>query len=75
MRFKIRDQLLDPDNPYPLTIKELTQEAEDAILNNVFADQLKKPLTPELQVPGIPDSVSAPEICAAIRHPFMPRYR
>ena len=55
LRFKTKDQLLDPDDPCPPTTKEITQEAEDAILNNVCADPLKKPLTLEPQVPGVPD--------------------
>jgi len=70
LRFKTRDQLLDPDDPCPLTTKELTQEAEDAILNNVFADALKKPLTLVLEVPGVPDSGPATAIIDAIRHHF-----
>jgi len=61
LRFKTRDQLLDPDDPCPLQEKELTQEAEDAIVNNVFAERLKKPVTLEIQVPGVPDSGSATE--------------
>jgi hypothetical protein len=68
LRFKTRDQLLDPDDPCPLRKKELTQEAEDAILNNVFADKLKTPVTLELQVP--PDLGPATEISDAIRHHF-----
>jgi hypothetical protein len=68
LRFKTRDQLLDPDDPCPLRKRELTQEAEDAILNNVFADTLKTPVTLELQVP--PDSGPATEISDAIRHHF-----
>jgi hypothetical protein len=70
LRFKSRDQLLDPDDPCPLRKKELTQEAEDTILNNVFAERLKKPVTLEIQVPGVPDSGSATEISEAIRHHF-----
>ena len=70
LRFKTRDQLLDPDDPCPLQEKELTQEAEDAIVNNVFAERLKKPVTLEIQVPGVPDSGSATEISDAIRHHF-----
>jgi hypothetical protein len=70
LRFKTIDQLLDPDDPCPLRKKELTQEAEDAILNNVFAERLKKPVTLEIQVPGVPDSGSATEISDAIRHHF-----
>jgi len=70
LTFKTRDQLLDPDDPCPLQEKELTQEAEDAILNNVFAERLKKPVTLEIQVPGVPDSGSVTEISEAIRHHF-----
>jgi len=70
LRFKTIDQLLDPDDPCPLRKKELTQEAEDTILNNVFAERLKKPVTLEIQVPGVPDSGSATEISEAIRHHF-----
>jgi hypothetical protein len=70
LKFKTRDQLLDPDDPCPLQKKELTQEAEDAILTNVFADRLKKPVTLEIQVPEVPDSRSATEISDAIRHHF-----
>jgi hypothetical protein len=68
LRFKTKDQLLDPDDPCPLRKKELTQEAEDAILNNVFADKLKTPVTLELEVP--PDSGPATELSEAIRHHF-----
>jgi hypothetical protein len=32
MRFKTKDQLLNPDDPSPLQERELTQEAEEAIL-------------------------------------------
>ncbi len=70
LRFKSRDQLLDPDDPCPLQKKELTQEAEDAILNNVFAERLKKPVSLEIQVPDVPDSGLTPEIVEAIRHHF-----
>src|SRR5512136_1632440 len=68
LRFKTRDQLLDPDDPCPLQKKALTQEAEDAILNNVFAYKLKMLVTLELQVP--PGSGPAREISDAIRHHF-----
>ena len=56
LKFKTRDQLFDPDDPSPLPKKELTQDAEDAILNNVFAYRLKKPVNIEIQVPMVPDS-------------------
>ncbi len=69
LRFKSRDQLLDPDDPCPLQKKELTQEAEDAILNNVFAERLNKPVSLEIQV-DVPDSGLIPEIVEAIRHHF-----
>lgn len=68
--FKTQDQLLDPDDPSPLHIKELTQEAEDAILDNVFAAPLKKPLTLEIQVQGAPGFRHATEITDAVRHHF-----
>jgi hypothetical protein len=70
LRFKTMDQLLDPDDPCPLRKKELTQDAEDAILTNVFADKLKNPLTLEIQVPCAPDGGQAAEIPDAIRHHF-----
>jgi hypothetical protein len=70
LRFKSRDQLLDPDDPCPLQKKELTQEAEDAILSNMFAEKLKKPVALEIQVPDVPDSGSAADISDAIRHHF-----
>lgn len=70
LRFKTMDQLLDPDDPCPPRKKELTQDAEDAILTNVFADKLKKPLTLEIQVPCAPDGGQAAEIPDAIRHHF-----
>ena len=70
LKFKTRDQLFDPDDPSPLPKKELTQDAEDAILNNVFAYRLKKPVNIEIQVPMIPDSGSTKEISDAIRHHF-----
>jgi hypothetical protein len=70
LRFKTRDQLLDPEDPSPLPKKELTQDAEDAILNNVFAYWLKKPVNLEIQVPMVPDPGSIKEISDAIRHHF-----
>jgi hypothetical protein len=68
--FKTKDQLLDPDDPSPLPKKELTQDAEDAILNNVFAYWLKKPVNLEIQVPLVPDPESLKEISDAIRNHF-----
>ena len=68
--FKTKDQLLDPDDPSPLPKKELTQDAEDAILNNVFAYWLKKPVNLEIQVPMVPDPESLKEISDAIRNHF-----
>lgn len=68
--FKTRDQLLDPDDPSPLQQKELTQDAEDSIISNVFLGSLKKPLTIEIEIPGIPDPGPASEISEAIRHHF-----
>jgi hypothetical protein len=70
LKFKTRDQLLDPDDPSPLPKKELTQDAEDAILNNVFAYWLKKPVNLEIKIPGIPDPGSLKDISDAIRHHF-----
>jgi hypothetical protein len=70
LRFKTRDQLLDPDDPSPLPKKELTQDAEDAILNNVFAYWLKKPVNLEIQVPRVPDPGSMKDISDAIRNHF-----
>ena len=70
LKFKTMDQLLDPDDPSPLTQKELTQEAEDAILSNAFAGKLKMPITLDIQIPGIPDGGSAADITQAIRHHF-----
>ena len=70
LKFKTRDQLLDPDDPSPLPKKELTQDAEDAILNNVFAYRLKKPVSLEIQVPMGPDPGSVQEISDAIRNHF-----
>jgi hypothetical protein len=70
LRFKTRDQLLDPDDPCPLTRKELTPEAEEAILRNVFAGKPNNPLTLEIQVPGVPDSGPGTEIPDAIHHHF-----
>ncbi len=70
LRFKTWDQLLDPDDPSPLPERELTQDAENAILNNVFAGSLKTPLTLEIEVPAAPDAGPAPEIADAIRHHF-----
>jgi len=70
LKFKTRDQLLDPDDPSPLPKKELTQDAEDAILNNVFAYWLKKPVNIEIQIPIIPDPGSLKDISDAIRHHF-----
>jgi hypothetical protein len=70
VRFKTRDQLLDPDDPSPLPQKELTQEAEDAILSNAFAGKLKTPVTLEIQIPDIPDPGPAADIIEAIRRHF-----
>jgi len=70
LRFKTMDQLLDPDDPSPPPKKELTQAAEDAILSNVYAIRLKRPVTLEIQVPGVPASGPVPEISEAIRHHF-----
>jgi len=70
LKFKTMDQLLDPDDPSPLPQKELTQEAEDAILSNAFAGKLKMPITLDIQIPEIPDGGSAADITQAIRHHF-----
>lgn len=70
LSFKNRDQLLDPDDPSPLHQKELTPEAEDAILNNVFARRQKNTLTLEIAIPGSPDPGPTTEIIDAIRHHF-----
>jgi len=70
LRFKTRDQLLDPDDPSPLPQKELTQEAEDAILSNAFAGKLKTPVTLEIQIPDVPDPGPVTEITKAIRRHF-----
>jgi hypothetical protein len=70
LKLKTRDQLLDPDDPSPLPKKELTQDAEDAILNNVFAYRLKKPVNIEIQIPMIPDPGSTKDISDAIRNHF-----
>ena len=70
LKFKTRDQLLDPDDPSPLPKKELTQDAEDAILSNVFAYRLKIPVNIEIQIPMIPDPGSTKEISDAIRNHF-----
>jgi hypothetical protein len=70
LRFKTRDQLLDPDDPSPLPKKELTQDAEDSIISNAFAGKLKTPITLEIQIPGVPDPGSGAEIAEAIRNHF-----
>jgi hypothetical protein len=70
LRFKSMDQLLDPDDPSPLSQKELTQEAEDAILSNAFAGKLETPVTLEVQIPEVPDPGSVADITEAIRHHF-----
>ena len=70
LKFKTRDQLLDPDDPSHLPQKELTQEAEDAILSNAFAGKLKTPVTLEIQIPGVPDPGPETEITEAIRRHF-----
>ena len=61
---------MDPDDPSPIQKKELTQEAEDEIINNVFAQKLSKPVTLEVQVPDISDPIVLTEISSAIRHHF-----
>lgn len=68
LRFKTMDQLLDPDDPSPAPKKELTQAAEDAILSTVYAVRLKRPVTLEIEIPGVPDPGSVTEIPDAIRH-------
>lgn len=68
LRFKSMDQLLDPDDPSPLQKKELTQVAEDAILSTVYAVRLKRPVTLEIEIPGVPDPGPVTEISDAIRH-------
>jgi hypothetical protein len=70
LKFKTMDQLLDPDDPSPLHLKELTQDAEDAILSNAFAGKLKLPITLDIQIPEIPEGGSAADIIEAIRHHF-----
>ena len=70
LKFKTMDQLLDPDDPSPLSQKELTQEAEDAILSNAFAGKFEKPITLEIHIPGVPDPGPVEEITEAIRHHF-----
>ncbi len=70
LRFKSIDQLLDPDDPTPLPKKELTQDAEDSILDNLFAFGWKKPAVLEVQLPGSDDPGQAAEIAEAIRHHF-----
>ena len=70
LKFKTMDQLLDPDDPSPLPQKELTQEAEDAILSNAFAGSLKMPITLDIQIPEIPEGGPAADITEAIRHHF-----
>jgi hypothetical protein len=68
LKFKTRDQLLDPDDPSPLPKKELTPDAEDAIITNVFAHPLRNPVNLEVQVPMVPDPGSVKEISEAIRN-------
>ena len=70
LKFKTMDQLFDPDDPSPLPLKELTQEAEDAILSNAFAGKLVTPITLDIQIPDVPEPGSAADITQAIRHHF-----
>ncbi|HSA37701.1 MAG TPA: hypothetical protein P5013_02275 [Methanoregula sp.] len=70
LNFKTMDQLLDPDDLGPLPEKELTTEAEEAILRNVFAGTLSSPLTLGIQAPGVPDAGQKTGIPDAIRHHF-----
>ncbi len=70
LKFKTRDQLFDSEDTSPLPKKELTQDAEDAILNNVFAYRVKKPVNIEIQLPMIPDPGSTKDISDAIRNHF-----
>ncbi len=70
LKFKTWDQLFDPDDPSPLHQKELTQDAEDAIISNVFARRQKNPLTLEIAIPDMPDRGSVTDIGDAIRHHF-----
>ena len=70
LRFKTKAQLFDPDDPSPLPKKELTQDAEDAILCNAFAGKFKTPFTLEVEIPDIPDPGPEKEISEAIRNHF-----
>ena len=70
LRFKTMNQLLDPDDPSRPPQKELTQEAEDAILSNAFAGKLKTPIILDIQIPDAPDPGSAADIIEAIRRHF-----
>jgi hypothetical protein len=70
LRFKARNQLLDPDDDSPVSTRELTQDAEDAIINNVFAGRLHQPVTLEIQVPGELDPGTQTGISDAVRHHF-----
>jgi hypothetical protein len=70
LRFKTKDQLLDSDDSSPLSLKELTQDAEDSILSNVFAAHWKKPVSLEIQIPSAPDPGPAAQISEAVRHHF-----
>jgi hypothetical protein len=70
LKFKTIDQLLDPVDPSPPHQKELTQEAEDAILSNSFAGKLKTPISLEILLPDAPDPGAVADIIQAIRHHF-----
>lgn len=68
--FKARDQLLDPGDPSSPHRRELTEEAEAAIITNFDAVSLKKPSALEIRLPDTPDSGSRAFIPDAIRHHF-----
>ena len=70
LKFKSIDQLLDPSDHSPLERKELTDEAEEAVINNAFAGGLNKRLTINLELPEVQTLESSLRICSAVRNHF-----
>jgi hypothetical protein len=54
--FKTLDQLIDPDDPGPLSEKELTEEAEDRIYSLVDEIGFKKPIDLTIHLPKSDES-------------------
>ena len=70
LTFKAGEQLLDPGDPSPPGMQELTEEAEESIISTFDAVRLKKPVQLEIRIPEAPDPASLAAVPEAIRHHF-----